>query len=185
MFEIVRDPAKPTFQKLPTSCPLQQRGRLSTCHQPPPPPAPTRGISDQFRFYLDLISKQQRISGFNLLFPRSLWRLGPPLHVSGDSQPALVFRTRKVRIGAVTWLGPVHGELSLGQAAPPQPPLPPTPKPGNKDFPLPPKPPSPPPGPSRWGRPPSGPREEASSSIVPCGARGCRKRPRGPPLEES
>lgn len=51
----------------------------------------------------------------------------------------------------------------------PSPPLPPTLKPGNKDFPLLCTPPLPPPGPSSWGRPPSGPREEASSSIVLCG----------------
>lgn len=33
-------------------------------------------------------------------------------------QPAFVFGTRKVRVGASTWLGPVQGEFSLGRAVP-------------------------------------------------------------------
>lgn len=56
------------------------------------------------------------------------------------------------------------GGVLLGPGRPPK--LPPTPKPGNENFPL-----LPPPGPRRWGRLSSARREEASSSIVLHGPR--------------
>lgn len=49
---------------------------------------------------------------------------------------------------------------SFGAGQYPCPQLPPTPKPGNEDFPL-----RPPPGPHRWGRPPSECREEVPSQL--------------------
>ena len=161
MLDIVVDKAKLTFQKLPKLYPQEQHGRLSA-----PRPRPTAGITDLFHFYPDPISKNKKhlrisfaVSLITVLSEASHMSLGA---ASFCLQPSEGEGGCDRLAGAGPW-----GVL-LGPGRPPK--LPPTPKPGNENFPL-----LPPPGPRRWGRLPSARREEASSSIV---LHGPRLRPR-------
>lgn len=138
VFETVIDTARLPFQKLPKLYPHKQPMRLSSFRAPRPRQL---GITDLFHFIRirSLISLITKAVGAFLQSPGAasfcFW------HAEGEG-----WGDRLARAGP--------GGVLFGPGSPP--PLPLTPKPGNKDFPLPPTPPSPLPGPSRWGRPPSG-----------------------------
>lgn len=88
--------------------------------------------------------------------------------------PALVSGPRKVRVGAIPWPGPIQEQFLPGARRSP-PPLPGAsshPEAWRRGLPSPTHTVLPVPGPSRWGagRGPSGQREEATSSVVLCGA---------------
>lgn len=140
----------------------------------PLPPHPSWALLIFFFFILPRFNQQEAgslcIAFVIALMATAVGRLLAQLR----EPPALVSGPRKVRVGAIPWPGPIQEQFLPGARRSP-PPLPGAsshPEAWRRGLPSPTHAVLPVPGPSRWGagRGPSGQREEATSSVVLCGA---------------